>query len=145
MFLLKKLIKPFFMPHAFILMLLIAGFIFVTFSKRKRIGKYFFLGGIILYYLLSINPVADLLTTPLEAKYSPLNITETKKTKYIVVLAGADSIHKAHPFISSLVFAASNRLMEAIRLYHNMGKPTIVLCVNGGHRSFAIFDQSHSG
>lgn len=121
------------MPPAFILILLVVGFIFVVLGKRKKIGKYLLFGGIILYYLLSIAPTADLLTAPLEAKYSPLNITETKKTKYIVVLAGADSIHEAYPLISSLGYASGNRIMEAIRLYHRMGHPKIILSGRSGN------------
>ena len=143
MFLLKKLIKLFFMPPTVILMLLVVGFIFVILGKRKKIGKYLLLGGVILYYFLSIAPTRYLLTAPLEAKYSPLNITEAKKTNYIVVLAGADSIHEAYPLTSSLGSAASNRLMEAIRLYHRMNQPRIVLSGGSGNPFRKVDTSGH--
>jgi len=132
MFLLKKLIKPFFLPPTFILLLLGIGALFIFLGKRKRLGKYFVLSGIIFYYLFSIEPIADLIIAPLENRYPPLNIAEAMDTRYIVALAGAD-INNDRSDSNKSQILHSERFTEAIRLYFLMDEPKIVFSGGSGN------------
>ena len=132
MFLLKKLIKSFFLPPTFILLLLGTGALFVILGKRKRLGKYLLINGIIFYYLFSIEPFADLLITPLENRYPPLNIAEAMDAKYIVALAGA-AINNGRAGSNKSQIFQFERFMEAIRLYFLMDEPRIVFSGGSGN------------
>ena len=137
MFLLKKLIKPFFLPSTFILLVLGIGALFIILSKRKRLGKYFLLAGTIFYYLFSIEPVSDLLITPLENRYPPLNIAEAMDAKYIVALAGAN-INNERSGSSKPQTLHSERFMEAVSLYFLMDEPKIVFSGGSGNPFFGV-------
>jgi len=137
MFLLKKLIKPFFLPPTFILLLLGIGALFIILGKRKRLGKYFLLSGIIFYYLFSIEPVADLLIAPLESRYPPLNIAEAMDARYIVTLAGA-AVNNDRSESNTSEISHSERFIEAIRLYFLMDEPKIVFSGGSGNPFFGV-------
>jgi len=132
MFLLKKLIKPFFLPPTFILLVLGTGALFIILGKRKRLGKYLILSGIIFYYLFSIEPFADLLIGPLENRYPPLNIAEAMDARYIVALVGL-GINNDHSDSNKFQALQSERFMEAIRLNFLMDEPKIVFSGGSGN------------
>ncbi|MBU4369288.1 YdcF family protein [Patescibacteria group bacterium] len=110
--LLLKILQQFLLPSVFILLFILIGFIFL---KRKKIGKFLVIVGIILYYLFSITPVSDLIISPLENKYARLEQNEFQQTNNIVLLLGGPE---------SDVLRAS----EALRLYNlKLEKPLIYI------------------
>ncbi|MBA7697982.1 hypothetical protein ES703_106655 [subsurface metagenome] len=132
MFLLKALIKPFFLPPTLILILCGTGLIFVLLRKRKKLGKCLLLGGMVLYYLLSIQPVSDFLISPLENKYPPLNVAKITDLGYVVILA-SPAIQEEYSDLNILTTSSSERLMEAIRLYFVLEEPSLLFSGGGGN------------
>ena len=74
-----------FPPSLFIIILLIALF-FISKSRIKTV--LIIIADIILVYSLSIEPVKNLILSPLEDFAPPLNLNEENRADYIVVLGG---------------------------------------------------------
>ena len=87
---LYQLHKRLILPPGFLILLLVVGFTF-SFLKFRRLGRVMLAVGILFLYLLSISPTADLLLTPLESKYTPLNPKRLPRTGTLVVLSGGAS------------------------------------------------------
>jgi len=79
-----KLFQAFLSPSVFIFVIFLIG----TFFFKKRVGKFFVFLGIILYYLFSISFISNLIISPLETKYQPINKEELNKTNATVLLLG---------------------------------------------------------
>ena len=86
--------------------------------------------GVVLLYVLSISPTADLLLGPLESRHPPLSPKMVPRIGTIVVLSGGASASTDLPTSSRLTQGSMKRVIEAVRLYRLMNKPTIV--VSGG-------------
>lgn len=83
MFWIAKFIKAWFLPPG----LFITCLILITFRARRMIKMFcLFLASLI--YLLSIEPIGDLLIKPLEDAYPPLRISSNLNAQYIVILGG---------------------------------------------------------
>lgn len=86
MFVLQKIFNfIIFPPSIFIIILLIALY-FNNKSRRKT--AFIIIADIILLYMLSIEPVKNLVLTPLENFAAPVNLNEKYDADYIVVLGG---------------------------------------------------------
>jgi len=72
MFLLKKIISPFFMPVPACLTLALSGLIFLWFTRREKTGKVLLTISTVFLGLLSYGAVSDMLAKPLEEKYHPI-------------------------------------------------------------------------
>jgi len=124
--LLIKICEQFLSPSVFILIFVLIGLILLRKKEKparggsnakgrhgasggKKIGKFFIIIGIVLYYLFSITPVSDLIISPLENKYQQLNENNLNQCDYIVLLLGGKE---------SDVLRAS----EALRIYHTYGQ-----------------------
>jgi len=111
--LLLKILQQFLLPSVFILIFVLIGFIFLL--KKQKIGKFLIVIGVILYYFFSISPVSDLIISPLENKYVPLEQNELQQTNNIILLLGGPE---------SDVLRAS----EALRIYNlKLEKPLIYI------------------
>jgi uncharacterized SAM-binding protein YcdF (DUF218 family) len=120
------------LPPTFLLLLLVVGFT-ISFMRFRRLGRIILAVGILFLYLLSISPTADLLLTPLESKYTPLNPERLPRTGTLVVLSGGASATDYLPVSSRLTQSSTKRLLEAVRLYHLMDRPKIVITGGSGN------------
>jgi len=76
------------LPSVFVLVLILIGIILIFRKKRGKLGKILIILGILFYYLFSITPVADLIISPLEKQYQPVQKGEMAKSDKIVMLLG---------------------------------------------------------
>ena len=88
MMLFLKILEMFLLPSVFVLVLILIGIILIFRKKRGKLGKILIILGILLYYLFSITPVADLIISPLEKQYQPAQKEELNKADKIVLLLG---------------------------------------------------------
>jgi uncharacterized SAM-binding protein YcdF (DUF218 family) len=89
--------------------------------------------GILLLYVLSISPTADLLLRSLESTHEVLSPKMVPRSGTLVVLSGGASATADLPTSSRLTVGSIKRLLEAVRLYHLMDKPTIVISGGSGN------------
>ena len=83
-----KILEMFLLPSVFVLVLILIGIILIFRKKRGKLGKILIILGILFYYLFSITPVADLIISPLEKQYQPVQKGEMAKSDKIVMLLG---------------------------------------------------------
>jgi len=65
-FVLKKIISPFFMPLSASLVLALLGLFFLCFTRRQKTGKVLVTISTLLLGFLSYDAVSDMLARPLE-------------------------------------------------------------------------------
>ncbi len=85
-----KILQMFLLPSVFLFVFALAGIFLFFKTKRKKIGKILLISGLIFFYIFSITPVADLILSPLENKYSQIEESELDKTDIIVLLLGGE-------------------------------------------------------
>ena len=71
MFLLKKLVTPFFLLLSVSLELLLIGVVLLWVAKKQKAGKVFLSLGFLLLGLISYDFFPDRLLLPLESRYPP--------------------------------------------------------------------------
>ncbi len=140
LFLLKKIVSPFFQPLSIVLLLLVSGLMLLWMTKKKNLGKIFITMGTIMLLLASYGFLADQLVVSLENRYPPLldikNIRNSKDIKWIVVLGGGAIPDPRLPLSSQLGPDSLSRLLEGVRLHRQL--PGSRLILSGG----AIFKES---
>jgi len=129
MFSVLYLIKYAVLPPTLILILLLAG-LFLTLTRRRPSGLACLGLGILLYGCLSMGPTARILVRPLESAYPPLGRDRLPRQGTLVVLGGGVSSLADFPASDRLGRASLGRAVEAVRLYHLMGGPEVL--VSGG-------------
>jgi uncharacterized SAM-binding protein YcdF (DUF218 family) len=142
MFLLKKIVAPFFFPLPLCLELLLLGLVLLWCTRRQKAGKILVSVGTGLLLIFSFPFVPNLALRPLEQRYPPApdlvaGQTEpdgTRAGKWIVVLGGGHSSDPQMPITSQIGSATLFRVVEGVRLY-NAG-PGRKLILSGG----AVFD-----
>ncbi len=127
-FVISKLLLSLLLPPASLLLLMIAGFLL---HRRHRVaGRALAAAGVLLLYLLSIEPVADGLIRPLESAYPPLGTTAVGPRPDAVVVLGGDvrdlSWVPAPPAPAPGTLARLVRGMELARRYR------VPLVLSGG-------------
>ena len=84
MFLLKKIVTPFFLPVSVCIEVLLLGLILLWFTRFQKTGKIIVTIGFILLTGLSYGPVSEALLRPLEYKYPPLlNSDQLTQVKWV--------------------------------------------------------------
>jgi uncharacterized SAM-binding protein YcdF (DUF218 family) len=143
MFMLKKIVAPFFYPVSLCLEILILGLVFLWGSRRPRLGKVLVTLGTVLLLLLSLPCISRQFLTPLESRYPALLHPEKiswegknngTSPKWIVVLGGGHVSDPRLPANSQISAAALGRVVEGVRLYKTI--PGSKLLLSGG----AVFD-----
>jgi uncharacterized SAM-binding protein YcdF (DUF218 family) len=129
---LYEIIKRLVLPPGFILVLLLAGF-GLSLWRFRRLGRVVLSLGVLFLYLLSIAPTADLLIGPLESRYQPLSPKRVPRIGTLVVLSGGASATNDLPLSSRLTSSSTKRVLEAVRLYDLMDKPTVVISGGSGN------------
>lgn len=120
------------LPPTLILLLLLAG-LFLSVTRRRRSGLVCLGLGILLYGCLSMGHTARLLVRPLESAYPPLGRDRLPPHGTLVVLGGGVSPLVDFPASDRLGRASLGRAVEAVRLYHLMGRPEILVCGGPGN------------
>lgn len=135
MFLLKKILTPFFLPVSVCIEILLLGTILLWFTRWQKTGKAVVTLGLIVLTGLSYGPISEALLRPLEYKYPPLlKSAHLTQVKWVVVLGGGHVSNPQIPVTSRVSSSALFRLVEGIRLYRE--RPGRKLILTGG----AIFD-----
>jgi len=115
LFTLKKFLGGLLLPLPFLLLVIGLGVMLVWFSRWQKTGKTCITFGWLVLLLLSLQPVADGLLKPIEAKYPTWR--GTQPVKYIVVLGGGYTWNDAWAPSSNLINNSLPRLNEGIRLW----------------------------
>ena len=132
MFLLKKIVAPFFSPLSLCLEILLLGLFFLWFTSRQKTGKIVVSVGVLLLTVFSYGAISNTLLRPLEYKYAPLlSLEDMHHVKWVVVLGGGHTSDPQLPITSQLSDASTARLIEGIRL-HNMLPESKIILSGGG-------------
>lgn len=128
MFLLKKIIAPFFMPVPMVLVLAIVGLFCLWFTRRQKAGKVLVTFAMGLLGVLSYGQVSDMLARPLEREYLPIPDYENfKSVRWVVVLSGGASVDPELPLSTYLSEACWRRLFEGAYIHkRNPGSKLIL-------------------
>lgn len=129
---LHYIVKQLVLPPCSILVLLAIGFSF-SLMRFRRLARVVLAGGIVSFYLVSINPTADVLLRSLESRHQPLSPEQLPRVGTLVVLGGGASATTGMPVSSRLSQASTRRVLEALRLYHLMDQPRIVASGGSGN------------
>lgn len=131
MFLVKKIVGPFFFPVPLCLEILLLGLFFLWFTRRQKAGKIVVSIGVALLAALSYGAVSNILMRPLEYKYpSLLELENVSGVKWVVVLGGSHTSDRRVPVTSQLSSETIARLVEGIRLHNVL--PESKLLLSGG-------------
>lgn len=127
MYLLKSLATP----VVWVLLLLAAGLILTRLGRGKRsfrIGWWSLLAGMMILLVLSLDPVANLLTYSLEHRY-PSPSPEVLETLDVVVVLGGGLYSSGHLRREpELAREAYPRLYRGVEYFKNSGADVIVFC-----------------
>jgi len=127
-FVLKKIISPFFMPVPAILLLALVGLFFLWFTRRQKTGKILVTMAFIVLALFSSGAVSDVLVRPLEQKYSPVtNLEASKDIKWIVVLGGGSRAIPGLPVSTYLSAASLFRVSEGVFIHKRLPETKLIL------------------
>lgn len=129
---LYQIIKRLILPPGSIFILLLAGFV-LSLWRFRRLGRVILAFSIVLLYLLSIEPTGDLLLGSLESRYPVLSPDRLPRVGTLVVLGGGASATTLIPVSSRLTQSSTKRLLEAVRIYHLMDRPKIVISGGSGN------------
>lgn len=81
-----KGIQVFLLPAGLVLLLIVLTVVFIR--RRRKLATCFGIAAAALLYLLSIEPVRDLIILPLENRYPPLPKDILLKNEHLVILGG---------------------------------------------------------
>lgn len=129
---LYAILKRLILPPTLLILLLMVGFTF-SFLRFRRLGRVILAFSIVVFYVLSISPTGDLLLGSLESRYPVLSPERLPRVGTLVVLGGGASGTTHLPISSRLTQSSTKRLLEAVRLYHLMDRPKIVISGGSGN------------
>ena len=140
MFVMKKIVTPFFYPLSLCLGILILGLFCLWATRRQRLGKGLVTLGTALLLLLSTSFLSSGLLVPLESRYPALLHPETvswgqlgaTSPRWIVVLGGGHVSDPRLPANSQISAAALGRVVEGVRLYKAIPGSKLLLSGGGG-------------
>ena len=138
MFLLKKIIAPFFLPLPFCLFLSFLGLFLLWRGRMKTTGKVLATLGLVCLTAFSYPPVSRMINAPLNCRYEAFpgrlhdhQLRENrKKVEYVVVLGGGYNSHPSIPVPGRLYGDSLIRLLEGIRVQRL--NPGSKLILSGG-------------
>lgn len=83
-----KILQQLILPSVFISCFILTGVLLTLRKKNLKVGRIFVIIGLVVFYLFSITPVADLLLSPLEKKYDFIPAEDLGQADKIVLLLG---------------------------------------------------------
>ena len=140
MFIFKKVFSRIFFPVPLSLELIWIGLLLVWIWPKRKIGKSFIVSGVVIFTLLSFQPISRILLEPLESQYPPLLIrsqveaqalVQMEQVKWIVVLSGGGGDRPNLPLASQLSRVSLLRLAEGVILYKQI--PHVKLLLSGSY------------
>jgi uncharacterized SAM-binding protein YcdF (DUF218 family) len=140
MFVLKKMVAPFFFPVPLILVFLTAGLMLLWLSTRQKAGRMLVSLGTLLLFLFSLEPITHFFVGTLEYRYPPVLSAGSvgQEVRWIVVLDSGHVSDPRLPLPSQLEGPTLASLVEGIRLYRQLPVATLVL--SGG----TVFNRTPS-
>ena len=128
-------LSNFLKPTSVIFCFLVIGTVFLYRDKFK-LSKIFIGIGVVIYGILSFDPIAEIPLNLFEKKYKSLDISkldsESKsQVKYIVVLSGGFSPNSQLPTSSNLSKQSLIRLVEGLVIYRSMPGTKLILTGKG--------------
>ena len=131
MFLLKKIVAPFFLPTSLIFLSLLLGVCLLWFTSRKKIGKSLVTVSFLIMALCSYGTIPSFLLRGLEKQYQPLlSVRNHLDVPWVVVLGGGLSPDSDLPGHDQLTSSSLSRLIEGIRIHRQI--PGSRLLLSGG-------------
>ncbi|GAQ95714.1 hypothetical protein TAGGR_3190 [Thermodesulfovibrio aggregans] len=127
MFFLKKFLTSLILPPGILIVLFL---LLALLEKKRKFVRFLAVSSAIFVYLISIEPVKDLLLYPLEVNYT---ITDKLNANAIIILGGGIRSK------DSLTEDTANRLLAGYKLYKKTKIPVIV---SGGAVEGKISDAS---
>jgi len=129
-FFLEKLITSFVLPPGFIILILA----FAIFKMRKKrfnikLIKEIIIITMVIVYVLSIEPMKDVILNPLEKKYKPITFDQLFEGDSYIVLGGGSYQNAPNSLINhkgSPTEGANFRLFEVVKLYNVDPKKIII-------------------
>lgn len=115
LFTLKKIIGGLVMPLPFILLIMAVALILLWCTRWQKTGKTFFLLSWLILGLISLQPIADRLLSPLVNTYPTYQ--NQQEIKYIVVLGGGYTFNPQLAPSSNLSGFGLQRIAEGVRIY----------------------------
>jgi len=126
-FLLSKIALDLFLPPSGLLVLMVGGLLLMRWKRSA--GRVLLFAGIALLYLLSIDPLSNMLLRPLERYAPPLRVVPAGYDAIVVLAGGASSVTWAglatQPSPTSL-----ERVVHGVRLAR--GATMLPLVITGG-------------
>ncbi len=116
---------------------LLLGIFFLTFTRKKKVGKVLVCAGTLVLAIFSYGGVSDLFIRPLEQKYPPISdFQAVKDVKWVVVLAGGSTVDPALPLSTYLSEASLVRLSEGIRIHNKLPQTRLVFTGRNWFKGF---------
>ena len=148
MFIFKKVVSRIFFPVPLSLELIWIGLLLAWIWPKRKIGKLFIVSGVVIFTLLSFQPISRILLEPLESQYPPLLIqskveaqalVQMEQVKWIVVLSGGGGDMPNLPLASQLSRVSLLRLAEGVTLYKQI--PHVKLLLSGSDIEAGLMHQ----
>jgi uncharacterized SAM-binding protein YcdF (DUF218 family) len=131
MFVMKKIVTPFFYPLTLSVFFLVAGVMLLLFAKKQRLAKGLVLSGTVTLLLFSYGAGSNLLLEPLEHPYPSLTASpQPSPEPWIVVLGAGLSVDEGIPLTAQLSSTSMVQLAEGIVRYRQ--RPGSRLLLSGG-------------
>jgi uncharacterized SAM-binding protein YcdF (DUF218 family) len=131
MFIIKKIVAPFFLPTALIFSFLLLGICFLWFTRKQKFGKLLVTVSFVILTLCSYNTFGNVLLGGLEQQYPPLlTVQNLADVPWVVVLGGGIAPDKNLPDHDQLADTSLSRLIEGIRIHRQI--PGSRLLLSGG-------------
>jgi uncharacterized SAM-binding protein YcdF (DUF218 family) len=128
---LKQVIENAVSPEGLLILLFAVGLLLTLIQRNLKLRNRLFLAGASLYILFTFSPLAEITIGLLERRYPPLLKPKIgMNASTIVVLSGYGEEHLTTPVTSNLSEETVCRLVEGIRLYHQI--PNAKLLMSGG-------------
>ncbi|MEY8769701.1 envelope biogenesis factor ElyC [Erwinia sp. ACCC 02193] len=124
LFTLKKAIGGLLMPLPLLLLVMAVGLFLLWRSRWQKTGKIILSSAWLILLLISLQPVADSLLSPVENRFATWQ--ESRKVDYVVVLGGGYTWNPQWAPGSNMIGNSLPRLVEGIRLWHENPGSTLI-------------------
>ena len=133
-------LKSFTTPMLWVLLLLALGLILTHQTRRRnprprvsmRVGRFLLLLGLALLVALSLNPVANLLTYPLESRYPPPSPEALGTLDVVAVLGGGVRPSDSFRPEAELTVHSYPRFYRGVRVFQQTNAGLLAFCAGAG-------------
>jgi uncharacterized SAM-binding protein YcdF (DUF218 family) len=130
-FYVSKLIWAALQPSSLIALFILAGLVTMILRPTWRVGRRLAFGGVLVFFIAGLSPLANLLILPLEQRYPPPDLAAVEPSvRTIIVLGGAEDGRISHARSQLTLNERGERITAAIGLARRM--PRADLLVSAG-------------